>query len=134
MPPGHRTLLSREEDGVSYVPAELVTARLSGERTREKQLTPSPRDIEVIAEQVKQETVKDIRFVSRGREKNSDDRKNEEQLDEVLKRLSRQQKELEQLKQIQARLIRSTEPGRMAEVVMKQFKGQLQIEKLRKGG
>ena len=123
---------AEEPEEFTYMPAQMVVTRPGG-GIRERQAPPSAPDIETIVRQVKKETVNDIQFINRRQSETDEYKKNEQQLGELLNKLSGQQKELEQLKQVQARLIHSTDPGRLAETVMKQFRSQLQVEKMRRG-
>ncbi|MDO4278934.1 MAG: hypothetical protein Q4C69_08910 [Lachnoclostridium edouardi] len=123
---------AEEPEEFTYMPAQMVVTRPGG-GIRERQAPPPAPDIETIVRQVKKETVNDIQFINRRQSEADEYKKNEQQLGELLNKLSGQQKELEQLKQVQARLIHSTDPGRLAETVMKQFRSQLQVEKMRRG-
>ncbi|MEG0565709.1 MAG: hypothetical protein RR590_05755, partial [Hungatella sp.] len=120
------------EKDFSYEDAQIVISRSSARPAKEMQVTPVI-DVEKIVKQVKEETVHDIQFVRGTRTEQESEKQNTNQLNNLLKQLSSQQKEMEQMKQVQARLIQSTDMSKVTETVMKQFKIQLRTEKLRRG-
>lgn len=121
----------REAGEFAYIPPDMVVSRLR-ENGRKEQVKVPAANIERTVYRIKGEAVKDIRFAVRQREDGPEGQR-EGQVKELLKKFAAQQKELEEMKKVQANLIRTMSADHITDVVMKQFRNQLRIEKMRRG-
>lgn len=119
----------------AYDPADMVVNQGAGASRRQEELPPAARMSmnQEIQQQVKEE-ITDIQFITRSQtvtqEGNVQDRL---QLENLLRRMESQEKELERIKRDQEAGNEGVAEARVSRSVMKKLQDQMQMERLRRG-